>query len=46
LAEAIEEGYALGLLLVAKETPLEIEDLPGVCPYSLEEAIDDTFFPD
>jgi hypothetical protein len=46
LAEAIEEGYALGLLLVAKETPLEIEDLPEVCPYSLEEAIDDTFFPD
>ncbi len=46
LTEAIEEGYALGLLLVAKETPLEIEDLPGVCPYSLEDAIDDTFFPD
>jgi hypothetical protein len=46
LAEAIEEGYALALLLVAKETPLEIEDLPDVCPYSLEEAIDDTFFPD
>jgi Domain of unknown function DUF29 len=46
LAEAIEEGYALSLLLVAKETPLEIEDLPGVCPYSLENAIDDTFFPD
>jgi Domain of unknown function DUF29 len=46
LAEAIEEGYALALLLVAKETPLEIEDLPEVCPYSLEEAIDDTFFPD
>jgi hypothetical protein len=46
LADAIEEGYALALLLVAKETPLEIEDLPDVCPYSLEEAIDDTFFPD
>jgi hypothetical protein len=46
LAEAIEEGYALALLLVAKETPLEIEDLPEICPYSLEEAIDDTFFPD
>jgi FMN phosphatase YigB (HAD superfamily) len=46
LTEAIKEGYALGLLLVAKETPLDIEDLPGVCPYSLEEAIDDTFLPD
>jgi Domain of unknown function DUF29 len=46
LADAIEEGYALALLLVAKETPLEIEDLPDVCPYSLEEAIDDTFLPD
>jgi Domain of unknown function DUF29 len=46
LAEAIEEGYAFALLLVAKETPLEIEDLPDVCPYSLEEAIDDIFFPD
>jgi Domain of unknown function DUF29 len=46
LEEAIDEGYILGQLLVAKETPLEIEDLPQVCPYGLEDAIDDAFFPE
>jgi hypothetical protein len=46
LEEALDEGYILGQLLVAKETPLEIEDLPQVCPYGLDDAIDDTFFPE
>jgi Domain of unknown function DUF29 len=46
LEEAIDEGYTLGQLLVAKETPLEIEDLPEVCPYGLADAIDDAFFPE
>ncbi len=32
LDEAIAESYALGQLLVAKDTPLVIEDLPVVCP--------------
>ncbi len=46
LEEAIDEGYTLGQLLVAKETPLEIEDLPEVCPYGLDDTIDDAFFPE
>ena len=46
LDEAIEEGYILGQLLVAKETPLEIEDLPEVCPYSVADTIDDAFLPE
>ena len=45
LDEAIAEGYILGQLLVAKETPLEIEDLPEVCPYSVDDTIDDAFLP-
>jgi Domain of unknown function DUF29 len=46
LEEAMEDGYTLGQLLVAKETPLELEDLPEVCPYGLDDAIDDAFFPE
>ncbi len=46
LEEAMEDGYTLGQLLVAKETPLEVEDLPQVCPYGLDDAIDDAFFPE
>jgi Domain of unknown function DUF29 len=46
LEEAMEDGYTLGQLLVAKETPLELEDLPEVCPYGLDDAIDDSFFPE
>ena len=45
LDEAIAEGYTLGQLLVAKETLLEIEDLPEVCPYSVDDTIDDAFLP-
>ena len=46
LDEAIEEGYTLGQLLVAKETPLEIEDLPEFCPYSVADTINDAFLPE
>jgi Domain of unknown function DUF29 len=46
LEEAMEDGYTLGQLLVAKETPLEVEDLPEVCPYGVDDAIDDAFFPE
>lgn len=46
LEEAMEDGYTLGQLLVAKETPLEVEDLPEACPYGLDDAIDDAFFPE
>ena len=43
---AIEEGYTLGQLLVAKETPLELEDLPEFCPCSVDDTIDDAFLPE
>ena len=43
---AIEGGYTLGQLLVAKETPLELEDLPECCPCSVDDTIDDAFLPE
>jgi Domain of unknown function DUF29 len=46
LEEAMVEVYTLGQLLVAKETPLDIEDLPEVCPYGLDDAINDAFLPE
>jgi hypothetical protein len=37
LPEAIEIGYRYGLSLVDKETPLDPDQLPQSCPYSLAE---------
>jgi hypothetical protein len=45
LDEAISMGYLKGLDLVVKETPLDDQDLPQVCPYTVEQVFD-TSFPD
>jgi hypothetical protein len=41
LAEAIEIGYEQGLNLVGKETPLNPDQLPQVCPFSEFEIFDE-----
>lgn len=46
LSEAIAISYALGTDLVVQETPLDYDDLPEVCPYTLEQALSDEFLPD
>jgi len=45
LSEAITVGYELALLLVERETPLNVEDLPEICPYAIAQ-IFDVNFPD
>jgi hypothetical protein len=43
LAEAVEDGYELGMALVVRETQLDYPDLPLTCPYSVEQALDPGF---
>ncbi|MFS8779111.1 DUF29 domain-containing protein [Synechococcus sp. W55.1] len=46
LVEAIEKAYQKGILLVAKETPLSLDDLPAQCPYILDQVMDPNFYPE
>jgi len=43
LPEAITSAHESGLALVVRETPLDYEDLPVECPFSLEQIFDLTF---
>ncbi len=43
LPEAIASAHESGLDLVVKETPLDYEDLPENCPYTLEQLFDPDF---
>ncbi len=43
LSEVIADGFELALVLVEKETPLESQDLPQECPYSIAQIFDNNF---
>jgi len=43
LDEAISEGYESALDLVVRETPLDYQDLPQVCPYAIAQVFDNNF---
>ena len=43
LDEAISEGYESALDLVVRETPLDYQDLPHVCPYAIAQIFDNNF---
>ena len=46
LGEVIQKAYASGLDLAVRETNLPYATFPEICPYTLEQALDDEFFPD
>ncbi len=46
LPEAMERAYRKGLLLVVRETPLSLQDLPDQCPYTFEQVMDPNFYPE
>lgn len=46
LVEAIEKAYQKSVLLVVKETPLSLDDLPAQCPYTLDQVMDPDFYPE
>jgi hypothetical protein len=43
LDEAISESYESALDLVVRETPLDYQDLPQVCPYAIAQIFDNNF---
>jgi hypothetical protein len=45
LPEALEKAYPKAVQLAHKETKLSKESFPKNCPYSLEEILDDDFYP-
>lgn len=46
LGEVIQKAYASGLDLAVRETNLPYATFPEICPYTLEQALDNEFFPD
>jgi hypothetical protein len=44
--ELFADAYEGARLQAAKETPLEEEDFPTACPWTLEQATDDGFWPE
>ncbi len=40
LDEAVQKGFRLGINLVLRETPLDIDDLPLECPYAIAQILD------
>lgn len=45
LPEVLEDAYHLGRRAATRETEMAAGDFPGVCPWSLDQALDETFWP-
>jgi len=46
LADTLIEAYPDGLKIVAAETGLPKTTFPEICPYTLEQVLDENFYPD
>lgn len=46
VSEAVADAYESAVLEAARETELEPEDFPGVCPWDCDQIIDDAFWPE
>lgn len=46
IPEALEDGFLESKPLIQKETPIDLKLLPSECPYTFEQLIDETFFPE
>jgi Domain of unknown function DUF29 len=45
LSQACNDAYEDGLDLVIRETPLEYQNLPQICPYEIDQVLADSFLP-
>lgn len=43
MEEAVSKGFRQGISLVVRETPLDFDDLPKECPYTIEQILDPQF---
>jgi Domain of unknown function DUF29 len=46
IPEQLKKAYKLGRIHAAKETGLDKNEFPEVCPWTFEQLIDDNFFPE
>ena len=46
ITEILEDAYRSAILKAAKETELDEKTFPTECPYTFEQLIDDTFYPE
>jgi hypothetical protein len=46
LTEAFASAYRLALLGAARETGLPVQKFPAVCPWTYEEVVDESFWPE
>jgi ribosomal protein L29 len=46
LAEAMTNGYSDGLLIAVRATPLDEQDFPPQCPFTLEQTLDPDYWPE
>ena len=46
LNEAYQDGFKDSQNILEKETPIELEKLPKTCPYSIEQLLNDEFYPE
>jgi hypothetical protein len=46
LDEVLSDAYELALPILKKETSLDLKIIPTECPYTLEQCLDDTFYPE
>jgi hypothetical protein len=44
--ESMKRGYKRALTIIEKETPLNLTLLPQECPYTIEQCLDDAYYPD
>jgi len=44
--DTLARAYRYAILQVAKETPLEKSDLPPLCSYTLEQILDENYWPE
>jgi hypothetical protein len=42
----LDRAYIEAKLIASKETGIDIEIFPEICPFTLEECLNDEFFPD
>lgn len=45
IMESIQKAYKISVSLVKKETPIDLKLVPGTCPYTFEQIMDETFYP-
>lgn len=46
LTEAFIDSYEIAVDQIERETPIDLKLLPSECPYTIEQCLEDTFYPE